>query len=148
MEGSKKVKGVIFNLVTGSFVDGYGIRTTVFLKGCPLRCIWCCDPEAHNLFPELKVDPSKCNACGRCVFICPMGAIQIDFQNKKLYVNRKICTNCGKCVSVCFTGALGMFGKYTTVEELFNFIKKGEEFFRASGGGVTIGGGEPTFQDI
>lgn len=142
------IQGVIFNFVTGSFVDGYGVRTTVFLKGCPLRCIWCCDPEAHNVCPELKVDRSKCNVCGRCISICPVKALYIDSWSKKLYVNRKLCTNCGKCVDTCYNEALGIFGKYVTVKELFEVIKRGEEYFRDSGGGVTLGGGEPTFQSV
>jgi pyruvate formate lyase activating enzyme len=135
-------------MIRGSFVDGYGVRTTVFLKGCPLRCIWCCNPEGQNPFPELKLTSSLCNLCGKCLLICPTNAIKInsEVKDEKIYVDRKLCTNCGKCVEVCYTGALDMFGKYITTDELFNIVKKDEEYYRKSGGGVTLGGGEPTFQ--
>ena len=74
----QKEQGVIFNITHGSFVDGYGIRTTVFLKGCPLRCIWCCNPEGQNYEPELKVTSHACNGCRNCLEVCSEGAIEID----------------------------------------------------------------------
>jgi len=142
--------GLIFHIIRGSFVDGYGVRTTVFLKGCPLRCIWCCNPEGQQGYPEIKFIPSECDGCGRCLQICPANAIQLNPQpgDDKLKIDRELCTNCGKCIEVCATGALDYFGKYYTVDELFDIVKKDEQFYRASGGGVTIGGGEPTFQPI
>jgi len=141
-------RGLIFHIIHGSFVDGYGIRTTVFLKGCPLRCIWCCNPEGQEGHPEIKLIPSKCDGCGRCVQICANNAIQLDLKrgDDKIKIDRKLCTNCGECIEVCYTGALDCFGRYMTVEEVFDIVKKDEQFYRASGGGVTIGGGEPTFQ--
>jgi glycyl-radical enzyme activating protein len=140
--------GLIFHIIHGSFVDGYGVRTTVFLKGCPLRCLWCCNPEGQQGHPEIKLTPSLCDGCGRCVPICPTNAIRLEPKagDDKIRIDRKLCTNCGKCIEVCYTGALDCFGKYYTVDELFNIVKKDEQFYRASGGGVTIGGGEPTFQ--
>jgi len=140
--------GLIFHIIHGSFVDGYGVRTTVFLKGCLLRCLWCCNPEGQQGHPEIKLTPSLCDGCGRCVPICPTNAIQLEPKSgdDKIRIDRKLCTNCGKCLEVCYTGALDCFGKYYTVDELFNIVKKDEQFYRASGGGVTIGGGEPTFQ--
>jgi len=144
------IRGLIFHIIHGSFVDGYGIRTTVFLKGCPLRCSWCCNPEGQQGHIELKVNPSVCDSCGRCLQTCPENAIKID-QNEKegrIKIDRTRCTNCGKCIAVCFKGALDSFGKYYTVNELFDIIKKDEQYYRASGGGVTIGGGEPTFQPL
>jgi glycyl-radical enzyme activating protein len=142
--------GLIFHIIHGSFVDGYGIRTTVFLKGCPLRCIWCCNPEGQESYPEIKLTSSECNGCGRCVQVCPANAIQLDLRREddKIKINRKLCTNCGKCIEVCYTGALDYFGQYMTVDEVFDIVKKDEQFYRASGGGVTIGGGEPTFQPL
>jgi pyruvate formate lyase activating enzyme len=141
-------KGIIFNFITGSFVDGYGVRTTVFLKGCPLRCIWCCNPEGQEIYPEIKLTTSLCNLCGRCVAACPTGAIRLNPQSEddRCYIDRNICTNCGKCIELCPTGAIDIFGKYITADELFNLIKKSEIYYRSSNGGVTLGGGEPTFQ--
>jgi len=140
--------GLIFHVIHGSFVDGYGIRTTVFLKGCPLRCVWCCNPEGQQLHAEIKLTASECDGCGRCVELCPADAIQIDSKSEhnKVKLDRSLCTNCGKCIDVCFTGALGFFGESVTVDELFNTIKNDEQFYRSSGGGVSIGGGEPTLQ--
>ena len=149
------IRGLLFNITHGSFVDGHGIRTTVFLKGCPLKCEWCCNPEGQAFHPEIKLTAEKCDGCGRCVPVCPTGAIQLDRGNRlsgpeqgdaKLQLERELCTNCGKCVEVCYPGALDIFGKYYTVDELFAEVKKDEQFYRSSGGGVTIGGGEATWQ--
>jgi pyruvate formate lyase activating enzyme len=135
----------IFNIVHGSFVDGYGIRTTVFLKGCPLRCIWCCNPEGQSGHPEIKFVSASCNGCGRCLEICPVNAI-IKSEDNKINIDRALCTNCGRCIDVCHAGALDFFGKRITLDELLAIVKKDEPFYRESEGGVTIGGGEPTFQ--
>jgi len=141
-------KGIVFHIIHGSFVDGHGIRTTVFLKGCPLRCIWCCNPEGQEGYLEIKLIASKCNGCGSCVEICSRKSISLNLgqTGDKIQIDRKLCTNCGKCIDVCFTGALEYFGKYMSVDEVFNIVKKDEVFYNTSGGGVTIGGGEPTFQ--
>jgi pyruvate formate lyase activating enzyme len=141
-----KEKGLVFHIIHGSFVDGYGIRTTIFLKGCPLRCLWCCNPEGQTGHPELKYTASNCNGCGKCIDVCPEGAIQINPLLEKAQIDRKLCDNCGKCIDVCYTGALQYFGTYYTVDELFEIIRKDEQYYRSSGGGATIGGGEPTFQ--
>ncbi len=143
-------RGLIFHIIHGSFVDGHGVRTTVFLKGCPLRCIWCCNPEGQAGYPELKLTPSLCDGCGRCVPVCPTNAIKVnpELVVDRVQIDRKLCTNCGKCIDVCYTGALDLFGKYMTVNELFDIVKKDEQYYRATGGGVTIGGGEPTFQPL
>jgi len=110
--------------------------------------LWCCNPEGQKIYPEIKYTISECNGCGKCVPVCPENAIKLDIitGEPKAEIDRELCTNCGKCIDVCYTGALEFFGKYMTVEELFNIVKKDEQFFRASGGGVTIGGGEPTLQ--
>ena len=142
----EKIKAPIFHIIHGSFVDGFGIRTTVFLKGCPLKCIWCCNPEGQKFDPELKVTVEKCDGCGKCVPMCPEGAISLDVAAEvKLRIDRKLCTDCLKCMDVCYTGALESFGEYYTVDELFEVLKKDELFYRSSGGGVTIGGGEATW---
>jgi len=141
-----ELKAPIFHIIHGSFVDGYGIRTTVFLKGCPLQCIWCCNPEGQKFQPELKVTAAKCNGCGNCIPVCPEQAISLAEEEgtTKLRIDRQRCTNCFKCMDVCYTGAMERFGEYYTVDELFEVIKKDEQFYRSSGGGVTIGGGEAT----
>lgn len=147
LAGDKK-QGYIFHIIHGSFVDGHGIRTTVFLKGCPLRCLWCCNPEGQGGQPEIKYTSSLCNGCGKCVDICPVDAIQkgSSLLDDVVTLDRETCTVCGKCIDVCFTGALEYFGYVMTVAELFDILKKDEQYYRDSGGGVTIGGGEPTFQ--
>ena len=140
--------GVVFNIVNSSFVDGYGIRTTVFLKGCPLRCLWCCNPEGQKFNPELKFVAPLCTGCGKCMEFCPVGAIARNAEDpeQKLIIDREKCTACGKCVDVCPEDAFDIFGKHMTVEEVMEIIKRNEAFFHNSGGGVTIGGGEATSQ--
>jgi pyruvate formate lyase activating enzyme len=129
-------------------VDGYGIRTTVFLKGCPLRCLWCCNPEGQRSIPELKYEEELCNGCGRCLSLCPVDAIRMvsDGDTAHVVIDRKICTDCLKCIGGCFTGALDQFGKWYTVDELFRIVRSDLPFYRASNGGVTIGGGEASMQ--
>jgi pyruvate formate lyase activating enzyme len=141
-------KGLVFHIIHGSFVDGYGIRTTVFLKGCPLKCLWCCNPEGQQLVPEIKLTASACNACGKCLSVCPEQAIRINPKTAKtrIEVNRSLCSGCGQCFNVCPAEALSYFGKYYSVDDLIEIVIKDEQYYRSSGGGVTIGGGEPTFQ--
>ena len=133
-------RGLIFNIVHGSFVDGWGIRTTIFLKGCPLRCKWCCNPEGQRLAPEMKVTYEDCDGCGDCVSSCPEKALSVE--NGIIHLDRGACSLCGKCFSACPTDALGIFGRWYTVEEMFDIIVKDKPFYDASGGGLTIGGGE------
>ncbi len=135
-------KGLIFNIVQGSFVDGYGIRTTIFLKGCPLRCIWCCNPEGQSFKSELAVTYSKCSGCGACLERCDSGALTLS--DGELQVDRRRCDGCGDCAKACHFNALSLFGTWYTAEEMFKLIERDKPFFDASGGGVTIGGGEAT----
>jgi glycyl-radical enzyme activating protein len=146
----KRNEGLVFHIIHGSFVDGYGIRTTVFLKGCPLNCVWCCNPEGQNDQAEIKFTSSKCDGCSRCASVCPDNAIQTVLKagNSQVQIDRRLCTNCGECIQVCYTGALDYFGKRMSVDEVFEIAKKDEQFYRAGGGGVTIGGGEPAFQPL
>jgi pyruvate formate lyase activating enzyme len=139
--------GLITQIVHGSFVDGHGIRTTVFLKGCPLRCLWCCNPECQKGYPELSFTSSRCNGCGNCIPACPVNAIREDSSSSGvIMIDRELCTNCGTCIEKCFTGALEFFGKFYSVDELVQVVIKDSQYYQSSGGGVTIGGGEPTFQ--
>ena len=145
--------GLVSQIIHGSFVDGHGVRTTVFLKGCPLRCVWCCNPEGQRLVPEIKYTASHCNGCGRCLPVCPTDAITLEETDAgdavaRITIDRTLCDDCGRCIDVCYLGALDWFGKYYTVDQLFDEVKKDEKFYSASGGGVTIGGGEPTFQPV
>ena len=135
-------KGIVFNIVHGSMVDGYGIRTTIFLKGCPLRCKWCCNPEGQKYEPELRYTEMLCKGCMKCIDVCPEGAIQKSEDGNTVTIDRKRCTNCMKCIDSCFYGALESFGTYYTVDELFDIIRRDASYYKASGGGVTIGGGE------
>lgn len=135
-------QALVFHIIHGSFVDGFGIRTTVFLKGCPLKCIWCCNPEGQSFLPELKVTREHCNGCGNCIPACPRGAMSLA--GGTVRVNRGLCDGCMKCVDVCYAGALEPFGTKYTAQEVFEIIRSDEMFYKSSGGGVTIGGGECT----
>jgi pyruvate formate lyase activating enzyme len=139
------MKGIVFNIQRYSLDDGPGIRTTVFLKGCPLRCLWCSNPESQNSFPEVAHRDSICNKCGECVKVCDREAITVDEEG--VHINRKLCSNCGKCVDVCVPQALKVFGKEMSIEEVMEEIRKDTNFYRESGGGMTVSGGEPLIQD-
>jgi pyruvate formate lyase activating enzyme len=135
-------KAPVFNMVRGSFVDGYGVRTTIFLKGCPLKCAWCCNPEGQKLSPQLRFQKEHCECDGKCVNSCKKGAL--SYKEGTLLIDREICDGCGDCVEDCWYGALEIFGKEMTAQEVFSEIKKDKPFFEESGGGLTIGGGEAT----
>lgn len=136
--------GYIFDIKRYAVHDGPGIRTTVFLKGCPLKCWWCHNPEGISNKNDLMYFENKCMHCRRCVQVCPLGAI--DFKDSTLHINRRSCNNCGKCSEACPTGALKSIAKKVTVEELMKEIKKDVLFYDSSEGGVTFSGGEPLFQ--
>ncbi len=138
----KSPSATVFNVVHGSFVDGWGIRTTVFLKGCPLRCLWCCNPESQRRVPELRLISEHCSGCGKCLSVCPRSALSLA--EDRVQVDRIKCDGCGKCTEVCWPGALELWGKERTAEDVFAECVRDAEFYRQSGGGVTLSGGEPT----
>ena len=135
---------VIFNIQRFSIQDGPGIRTTIFIKGCPLRCPWCSNPESQNKIPEIAHRDSLCNKCNRCIEVCEVQAISLT--EKGVRINRKICNNCGNCVEVCSPQALKFYGKEMSVEEVFQEVLRDRQFYKSSGGGVTASGGEPLSQ--
>lgn len=137
------LRAPVFNLVNGSFVDGPGIRTTIFLKGCRLRCKWCCNPEGQSFQPEMRFLAAHCRSgCSDCVSACPEGAIRQDTGTLK--IDRAKCIGCGRCETACFEDALRLFGKWYTPEDVMGRIRREKPYLTRSGGGVTIGGGEAT----
>jgi len=138
------VKGTVFNIQRYSIDDGPGIRTTVFFKGCPLSCVWCSNPESQNLDPELMHRGSLCKRCFRCVETCPVGAITVGPDG--IVIDRDACTVCGDCVEACPHDALRITGKEMTVDEVVAMVERDSDFYRDSGGGLTLSGGEVLLQ--
>ena len=143
-ENYMELKAPIFNIQTYSIHDGPGIRVTVFEKGCPLHCKWCANPESNSARPQLMTYSAKCTGCGRCVEKCPNGAISIGQKNGKYIsiTDRSKCVNCGACVDICPCEAREIAGKEKTVREVLDQVLKDKLFIDASGGGMTISGGE------
>ncbi len=136
--------GIVFNIQRYSLHDGPGIRTTVFLKGCPLNCWWCHNPEGQKNSSEIIFYEDRCKACGLCILHCPNNAIQMI--NGKPITQPEECRQCGECAKFCPTQARELIGKKMTVQEVVQEIEKDIIFFEESGGGVTISGGEPLQQ--
>jgi pyruvate formate lyase activating enzyme len=137
-------RGIIFNIQGYCIHDGPGIRTSVFLKGCPLCCSWCQNPESHFPLPELFFAEEKCTGCGTCIPICPEKAIRL--QGIKSYTDRQLCKGAGLCVDACPNEARAVIGRRATADEVFKEIAADSLFYRESGGGVTLSGGEPLAQ--
>lgn len=141
---AEDTKGVIFNIQHYSIHDGPGIRTTVFLKGCPLRCFWCQNPESQDHKPVIFFNAEKCTGCGVCVDVCPEEAIRI-IDNKSV-TDRRRCKGLGECAEICPNDARNLMGRYITAGEVFKDVNSDAIFYQNSGGGVTISGGDPVAQ--
>lgn len=135
--------GTVFDIQRFSLHDGPGIRTIVFLKGCPLSCKWCSNPESQKLKPVIMFKKNECISCGRCITACKIRAISPDYPG---LVNRELCTGCGECANACPTGALVLKGKTMSVQQVILELKKDATTYRRSGGGITLSGGEPLVQ--
>ncbi|MFP4640900.1 MAG: glycyl-radical enzyme activating protein [Dehalococcoidia bacterium] len=144
MSQTKQGEGVVFNIQHYSIHDGPGIRTTVFMKGCPLKCVWCQNPESQSIRPEIFVNTEKCVGCGNCVEACPEGAVEIYEGHSR--TNRALCVGHGKCAEVCPNEARNLMGKYFSAEEVLEEVKSDEVFYLHSGGGCTLSGGDPVMQ--
>ena len=138
-----ELEGTVFDIQRFSIHDGPGVRTIVFLKGCPLRCRWCSNPESQNPEPELFYRASSCIHCGQCVPVCPVKALARENPG---FVDRDKCIKCGTCTTVCPTDALTRTGKKMSIRQVMLELRKDATQYRRSGGGVTLSGGEPLFQ--
>jgi len=136
--------GVVFNIQRFSIHDGPGIRTTVFLKGCPLRCGWCSNPESARLGPEIITRDAKCIRCGKCVEACSRQAITIVENTRTILWEQ--CNECMECADVCPSGAIGRAGEYMSVAQVMDTVARDAGFYGRTGGGMTLSGGEPLLQ--
>lgn len=139
-----EVFGTVFDVQHFSVSDGPGIRTTVFFKGCPLRCLWCHNPESLSPDPQPLLHAEKCVLCGRCAEVCPAHCHSVV--GGEHYFESKNCTGCGACAAACLPHALQIAGKRVSAREVFREVYEDRYFYEASGGGMTLSGGEPLFQ--
>ena len=138
--------GVVFNIQKYSVHDGPGIRTLVFLKGCPLRCLWCCNPESQRAAPEPGYNPHKCFGCGRCINACTRKALG-RHADGSISIDRSACDGaCPDCAAVCPDKALVVYGQRKSVAEVLKVVEQDALFYSRSGGGLTVSGGEPFVQ--
>ena len=137
--------GKVFDIKRYSIHDGPGIRTTVFLKGCSLRCLWCHNPESVDPGPELMHWPGRCSRCYACIEVCPKGAIAKDAAGA-VVIDRNACDLCGKCAEACLYDAMQMVGREMSVEDVLAEVEKDRVFYEQSGGGLTLSGGDPFVQ--
>ena len=147
MENPAEIGGNIFKIIRFSVHDGPGIRTSVFLKGCALNCIWCHSPEGISSEISTWHDNSLCIACRECVKACRNGALELK-NEPEIHINikREVCSANGECIKICPTGAIQFTGSFIRVSDIINEIEKDVLYYQMSGGGVTLTGGEPLYQ--
>ena len=140
MKADPQPRGLVFSIDRNVVEDGPGIRTTLFLKGCPLRCVWCHSPQSQSKEQQLLFIENRCIGCGACVEVCPKDAQELTGKGRRILWER--CDDCGECVSVCPPMALQMAGEWLTVEQVMDVVRRDTVYYRNSGGGVTFSGGE------
>ncbi|MBY9003571.1 MAG: glycyl-radical enzyme activating protein [Candidatus Lokiarchaeota archaeon] len=136
--------GIIFDIQNYAIYDGPGIRTLIFLLGCPLKCKWCQNPESQQLQPQMSYFEEKCVGCCNCAATCPNNALSLI--NGRIIRNTSLCKTCGACISACPNGVMEKIGENRELDELVEILLMDKPFFDNSGGGITISGGEPTMQ--
>lgn len=139
------ITGKILNIQRFCTQDGPGIRTTVFLKGCPLSCLWCSNPESQSMGTEYALAPLQCKRCGTCYSVCPERAV-IKKKNGDYMIDRSRCHGCGRCFSECPFQAVRRFGYEADADEVFGEVLSDLPYYQHSGGGLTVSGGEPALQ--
>ena len=139
------MNSVVFDIKRFAVHDGPGIRSSVFLKGCPLNCVWCHNPEGISPEIQLWYFPGQCLRCGDCINTCPEGALKMD-KAHGIEIDRGLCTSCGKCTEICPTRALAFIGRDMTTDEVVTELLEDRIFYEESGGGITLTGGEPLMQ--
>ncbi len=143
------IRGLIFNIQGYTVHDGPGIRTELFMKGCPLSCEWCSNPEGIHTYPEPGIYPDKClglKDCTRCVRACKTGALLVSADDRVVAIDRDKCVHCMGCANACPSSAIKPWGIYYTVEEAMEIIRRDRVFYERTGGGVTVSGGESLLQ--
>ena len=138
------MEGTVLKIDRGSKHDGPGLRTVVFLKGCPLRCLWCSTPDSQRAEPQLLLLETLCTVCGRCVAACPEKALEIV--SNEVVIARQRCTLCGSCLQACLNRARRFSGTRMTLDDVFDIVQRSRQFWTRMPGGLTISGGEALFQ--
>lgn len=130
----------VFEIERFAIHDGNGIRTAIFLQGCPLHCKWCANPESQSIGRHIMHSDKLCSGCGKCAKACEKGAVSIS--GGKAVIDREICSSCGKCAEACPTGARKILGKMMSCEEIFRIVMRDKAYYEESCGGITLSGGE------
>ena len=139
------IKGNVFDIQRFAVSDGPGVRTTVFLKGCNLRCVWCHNPESQSFKQEIRVQEQNCIYCRKCIDACYSQAMYLDNNGKRI-IDRKRCNVCGSCIENCYTEALSVMGREMSIDAVIHEVEKDSAMYKISGGGMTVSGGEPLLQ--